>query len=126
MIKTVLFLTSLLILGLLLAGCPTGQPDQQARDINAALQGAIVQAQSQYLTECKADPAKLPCTTINRAVDGQNALTSAIEIYCGWPVGVNIPSDTQCKANKSALASLQAAAASANQLTLEVKGLVKP
>lgn len=101
-------------------------PDQTARDVNASLSGAITAAQSQYLTTCKANSMQTPCLVINRAVDGQNALTTALETYCGWSKVSPPPAGTPCVPQKSAGPLLQAAIQNAQRLTTEVKGLVKP
>ena len=101
-------------------------PDQTARDTNAALSGAIHAAQTQYLATCQANPAQAACQTINRAVDGQNALVSALETYCGWPAGTVIDNASGCIPHKDAGTLLQAAVSRASQLTSEVKGLVHP
>ena len=105
--------------------------EQQARNTAAALQGAISAAQTQYLTECKVSPeiwkADRACVTINQAVEGQNALVTAVEAYCGWsqaapPANGTVP----CVPVKTAAAGLQTAINNANLFTAEVKGLVHP
>lgn len=98
--------------------------EQQARDAAAALGGAITAAQAQH-QECKSAPQALTCVTINKAVDGQNALVTSIEAYCGWTAGV-MPSDpnAKCVAVKGAAPALQTAIANANEFITQLKGVI--
>jgi len=101
--------------------------EQQARNTAAALQGALSAAQTQYLTQCKANPTQAACVTINRAVDGQNALVTAVEAYCGWSQSAPPPNGTAtCVPVKSAAAGLQTAVNNANLFITEVKGIIHP
>lgn len=114
----------LLPLLLVLAAC---QPiENSARDASAALGGAIKSAQAQHQDECKANATLPACTLINRAVDGQNALVTATEAYCGWTT-VAPPTDqtTKCVAVTSFKAGLQTAINNANSFVLQLKGVIK-
>ena len=101
--------------------------EQQARDTAAALQGALVTAQTQYTTTCQANSRQTPCTIINQAIEGQNALVTAVEAYCGWSQSAPpvIPTAT-CVPVKSAQAGLQTAINNAQLFITELKGIVKP
>ena len=122
--KLTLYVAVLVLLGGL-NGCT--QLEKHARDTAAALNGAITQAQQQHQQECNATPTLAACIVINKAVDGQNALVTAIEAYCGWSVA-NPPVDmaaTQCVPVKSAQAGLQTAVANADLFIAELKGVIK-
>ena len=60
--------------------------EQQARNTAAALQGAILAAQTQQQTSCAANPSQESCRVINGAIGAENALITATEAYCGWSV----------------------------------------
>lgn len=109
---------------LVLVGCSS--LEQNARDSAAALNGALVAAQTQYQTSCSATPTASPCTLINRAVDAQNALITATEAYCGWTAGV-LPADpaASCKPVSTATAGLQAAVNNANSFVVQLKGVIQ-
>jgi len=108
---------------LVLAGCP--KIEQDARDTAAALGGAITAAQAQH-QECKTAPTGSACLTINKAVDGQNALVTSIEAYCGWTAGV-LPTDpnTKCVPVQSASTGLQTAINNANTFISQLKGVIQ-
>ena len=120
-------LAALVLLPILLAalcGCPSVV--NTARDTAAALNGAIVAAQTQHQASCTANPTQTACTTINKAIDGQNVLVSAIQTYCGWsPATPPANPQAACVPVSSALAGLNQAVANANTLIPEVKGLVQ-
>lgn len=99
--------------------------ENQARDAAAALSGSIIAAQSRHQATCTADPAQEICRVINRGVSAQNALITAIETYCGWPVTLG-PTDpnAKCAPVRSAEATLKAAIANAAALTQEIKGAI--
>jgi hypothetical protein len=122
--KKLLFLP----IALLLCGfaCPanTNNLAQNARDTSAALGGLLTQAQSQYMSQCLADNTGSSCTLINRGVQGQNALITALESYCSMPIGTALPSTT-CVPVASAQAGLQSALDNATQLVNEIKGVIK-
>jgi hypothetical protein len=99
--------------------------EQSARNTAAALQGALGAAQAKYQSSCAASPTQTQCVTINKAVDGQNALVTAVEAYCGWsqsapPANGALP----CTPVKSAAAGLQAAINNANLFVTELKGII--
>lgn len=99
--------------------------EQSARNTAAALQGALAAAQAQYQTECTASPKDTPCTVINQAVSGQNALVTAVEAYCNWsqaspPANGTVP----CVPVKSASAGLQTAINNANLFIVELKQIL--
>jgi len=101
--------------------------EQSARNTAAALQGALTAAQAQYLTQCTANPKATPCTIINQAIAGQNALVTATEAYCGWsetapPAN---PTSATCTPVKSATAGLQAAINNATLFVSELKGIIQ-
>ncbi len=70
-------------LAFLLAGCPKAA--QQIRDGVAALNGFLVQAQTHHGMECKAEPTKALCQSINRAGAVQNATIDFVKVYCEGP-----------------------------------------
>lgn len=99
--------------------------EQQARNTAAALQGALGAAQAKYQATCTTDKTQSACVTITRAVDGQNALVTAIEGYCGWSTAAPPASTTAtCVPVKSAAAGLQAAINNSNLFVTELKGLL--
>jgi hypothetical protein len=116
----------LISLALAMVSC---QPiENSARDSAAALGGAIVAAQAQYQTQCAGGTTNgLPvCTLINRAVDGQNALVTATEAYCGWSQAAPPPSPTtKCVAVANAKDALQTAINNANTFVTQLKGVIK-
>ena len=127
-----LSLALILISLLLLPGfaCPAIQAN--ARDTSAALQGALTAAQTQYQAQCTVPtgaPAStaLPCTTITKAIAGQNALITATEAYCGWnPLSPPTnPATAVCTPVKGAAAGLQTAIANANLFVTELKGIIQ-
>lgn len=107
--------------------CPSTTIQSVGRDTSAALEGAIDAAQSQYLTTCKANPQQTPCTVINQAVAGQNALVTALEAYCGWSITSPpaTPATTPCAPVSSAQAGLNAAISNANLFITELKGVIQ-
>jgi hypothetical protein len=111
-----------LITCLALTACPK---DKNARDVAAALKGAIQTAQTEYSGACQANPSQATCVTINRAVAAQNLLITALENYCGWMQGAPPPDNTKCVPVSSAEAFLKTAVANANQSISEVKGIIK-
>lgn len=116
--------TSIILL-LTLATVACSPLEQQARNTAAALQGAISAAQVKYQTQCTADKTLTACTTINRAVDGQNALVTAVEAYCGWSQSAPPANGSQpCVPVKSAAAGLQAAVNNATLFITELKGVL--
>ena len=99
--------------------------EQSARNTAAALQGAIGAAQAKYQTTCAATPTQSACVTITKAIDGQNALVTAIEGYCGWSTAAPPAVSTQtCVPVKSAAAGLQSAISNANLFVVELKGVL--
>lgn len=117
---------SALVICLLLVTTACSPIETKARDTAAALQGAILAAQSQYQTPCTADPTQAACKTISKAVAGQNALITSIEAYCGWST-TNPPADAtaKCSPVKSAEPALQTAIANADEFLNELKGVLK-
>jgi hypothetical protein len=116
--------SALMVLTLILTAC--SPIEQNARNTAAALQGAISAAQAKYQTQCTADKTQTACITINRAVEGQNALVTAAEAYCGWsqsspPANGTVP----CVPVKSASAGLQAAINNAQLFITELKGVIQ-
>jgi hypothetical protein len=109
---------------LVLLACPA--VENNARDASAALGGAIKSAQAQHQDECKLNGTLSACTLINRAVDGQNALITATEAYCGWSTAAPPPDPTtKCVAVTSLKAGLQTAINNANAFVLQLKGVIK-
>lgn len=116
-----------LALTLTLSGFACSPVEQNARNTAAALQGALGAAQTQYQTTCATNPKQAACLTINRAVDGQNALVTAIEAYCGWSQSAPPANGAlACVPVKSAAAGLTAATNNANLFVTELKGVIKP
>ena len=117
-------ISALLVLTLCLTAC--SPLEQNARNTAAALQGAISSAQAKYQTQCSADKTQQACVTINRAVEGQNALVTAVEAYCGWsqsapPANGSLP----CTPVKGSAAGLQAAINNAQLFITELKGVIQ-
>jgi hypothetical protein len=121
--KRVVMCVALMCSLLVITACPS---EKTARDTAAALQGVITTAQTQYAS-CAQDKTPKVCGVISRAVDGQNALVTATEAYCGWSIQ-NPPADPNapCVPVKSAAAGLQTAINNANLFITEVKGIIKP
>jgi len=118
-------LVATIILMVGMQGC--SKLEVHARDTAGALNGAIVQAQKQHQAECNENPSQAPCVIINKAVDGQNTLITAVETYCGWSV-TNPPADmttAQCVKVGSAEAGLKTAIANADLFIAELKGVIK-
>ena len=117
---------SALTICLLLVTTACSPIENKARDTAAALQGAILAAQSQYQVPCTADNTQSACKTISKAVAGQNALITSIEAYCSWSP-VNPPADpsAKCSPVKSAEPALQTAIANATEFISELKGVLK-
>lgn len=100
--------------------------EQNARNTAAALQGAIVAAQASQQTSCSTNPQQEACVVITKAVNGQAALITSIEAYCGWSV-TNPPSDPNatCTPVKSAQPALTSAIANATTFITELKNVIK-
>jgi hypothetical protein len=112
---------------LLLAACPAGSLEKNARDVAAALGGELQTAQQQLATACQQDATQTPCVAVTRGVNAQNALITSLETYCGWPTAAPPPPvGTVCVPVKSAEGVLTVAITNANQLVSEVKGAIKP
>jgi hypothetical protein len=116
------------VLSLVLVLVACSPLEQQARNTAAALQGAISSAQAQYLSQCQATPtAAGPCTIINQAVAGQNALVTAVEAYCGWSETAPPANGAlACTPVKGAAPGLQTAINNATLFITEIKGILKP
>jgi hypothetical protein len=114
-----------LIVALCLITTACSPIEQNARNTAAALQGALGAAQAKYQTTCAADKTQTACTTINRAIDGQNALVTAVEAYCGWSVLAPPANGAQpCVPVKGATAGLQTAINNANLFVTELTALI--
>lgn len=114
--------TALALLCLFMVGC--SPIENQARDAAAALGGIITYAQTEYLASCQANPSQAVCQAVNRGVSAQNALTTAVETYCGWSTTAPPPNPetTKCVPVKGADAALQSAIANANREVSEIRG----
>ena len=100
---------------------------QQARDVSAALNGALTSARASNDEACRVNPATTVCQAILRGVSAQNALITATETYCGFQLSPTPPpNDAVCQPVKSAEPALKVAIANANQIIGELKGTVKP
>ena len=110
---------------LLSAGCKYNVV-QTAVDAAAALQGAIVAAQTQYQPTCSTDPSAQPCLLINRAVAAQNALVTATEAYCGFSTATAMTPTATCQPVSTMQAGLTSALQNANALFQEVSAAVDP
>ncbi len=121
MTKRLLGVLCCLLASFILTACPK---DKNARDVAAALKGALDTAQTEYSGSCQSNPSQLTCTTINRAIAAQNLLITALENYCGWSQGAPPPPGTKCTPVPSATAFLQTAVNNANQAILEVKAII--
>ena len=104
---------------------PATTLEQHARDISAALQGAIVAAQTEWVDSCKIKPSQNECMIINGAVFGQNALITSIDAYCDWNPR-NPPADpaAKCVPVATAEAGLVSAIGNAQQFVNELKGVL--
>jgi hypothetical protein len=121
----ILVLVMVLAMALVMVAC--SPIEQQARNTAAALHGAISAAQAQYQSQCSTNPGSGACITITRAIDGQNALITAVEAYCGWSPSAPPPTGSQtCVPVKSAAGGLQTAVNNANLFIAEIKGVLKP
>lgn len=100
--------------------------EQSARNTAAALAGAIGAAQTQYQSICTSDKTQTACVTIDRAIDGQNALVTAVEAYCGWSVTAPPANGAlPCVPVKGATAGLQTAINNATLFVTELTSLTK-
>lgn len=118
------FLSVVIFSCLVLVACPPLAKD--GRDVAAALNGSITAAQEKYQTSCFSNPSQPICKSINRAVEGQNALVTALEAYCGWSVLIPPPDPkAACVPVKGAEAGLKTAIANANLFIVELKGALK-
>ena len=114
----------LIAASIVLTGC--SPLEQNARNTAAALQGAIVAAQTSQQTSCAANPNQTACDVITRSIAAENALITATEAYCGWSV-TNPPTDPNatCVPVKTAQAGLQTAIANATSFITSLKGVIK-
>ena len=105
---------------------PTNTLQSEARDVAAALKGALKSAQTQYQSSCTANPKQSACVAINKAVGVQNVLITADQAYCGWSATVQ-PSDPNatCVPVQGAVGALNAAIANAATAISEIQGLVQ-
>jgi hypothetical protein len=117
-------LLALIAACIMLTGC--SPLEQNARNTAAALQGTIVAAQASMQTSCTANPQQETCVIVNQAINGQAALVTAIEAYCGWST-TNPPADPNatCTPVKTEEAALQTAIANATTFITELKGVIK-
>jgi hypothetical protein len=122
-------LLALIAACIMLTGC--SPLEQNARNTAAALQGTIVAAQASMQTSCTANPQQETCVIVNQAINGQAALVTAIEAYCGWST-TNPPADPNATCNhppftpvKTEEAALQTAIANATTFITELKGVIK-
>lgn len=106
---------------------PTETIQQGARDTAAALNGALLSAQSKYQATCAAKSSQAACQLINRGIAAQNALITADQAYCGWSATV-APSDPNavCVPVTGTNAALTAAITNAAAIIAEIQTLVKP
>ena len=102
-------------------GC--NPPEQTARDVIAASQGAIVTAQNRYHDQCVAAPTDAPCALVTRAIAVQHVAIDALNVYCAFTPAT--PNGTKCAPVKSALPALQSALANLNQVTLDIQAVIK-
>ena len=102
------------------------QPEKKARDAAATLNGLLTQAKDQNRASCQANPSQSVCQTINRGVDGQNALITAIQTYCGWSASTP-PNDpnAKCVPVKGVEPILVSATNNVTQIISELRGVVK-
>src|ERR1043166_5238089 len=94
--------------------------EKSARDTAAALNGALTAAQFKSQDTCINEPKLHQCEIINRAVDGQNALVTAVEAYCGWSMNTPLNNGARCIPVQSAEAGLTAALENANLFIAEL------
>lgn len=113
------------ILCLSLTACPKVPLADTARDTYAALGGAIAAAQTQYQTQCTADPKGQACVIINQAIASQNLLITATETYCGWSVASPPPVGTVCAPVPSAETALRTSISNAQLFITQLKGALK-
>lgn len=109
-----------------LVGC--SPLENSARDASAASQAVITAEQAAHKDSCVANPTQAICVDINKAVDAQNALVTAAEIYCGWPANptaaqLAASGNLPCAHIASGQAALQAAVTNLNTIIATVKTL---
>lgn len=109
-----------------LAGCTP--LEDSAKDAAAASQAVIQAEQAAHRAACELDSTPAICVNINKAIDAQNALVTAAEIYCGWPANPNPAQLAQagampCQHIASGKAALQAAVLNLNAIVGTVKTL---
>lgn len=111
------------LLTLLLFTVACSPLEQQARNSAAALQGVIIASQAKYQSSCVANRSQSVCTLINRGIEGENALVTSVELYCGWSTTAP-PTDptAKCVPVATAAAALNSSIANAAELTMEIKG----
>ena len=114
-------LLALAAVALSLTSC--GPVEKTARDTIAAATGLIQSAQTEYKAECAALPTAPKCVLVNDGVHGQNAAITALEAYCGFQVGVSLPSDV-CKPVKGAEPALTAAIGNLNRFVGEITAII--
>lgn len=120
-------LASLVMLAAVLIACPATNIAETGRDTAASLGGLLTAAQTQNQATCTANPQLQTCTLINRGIEAQNGLITALETYCGFQLTPTPPASTaSCVPVSSAASGLQTAIANANQFITELKATVKP
>jgi len=117
-------LSCITLLALVLAACPSNVVTV-ARDTAAALQGAIIAAQSANQASCTATPTGANCVLINKAISAENALITATEAYCGWSATAP-PTNPQatCTPVSTLSGALNAAITNATTFITELKGAI--
>lgn len=121
--KTLLLCASLLFC----LACPNSNIATDARNTAAALNGAIVSAQTQNQASCKVNPTQAACSVITKAINGENALITATEAYCSWSQvsPPDNPTTAACVPVASAQAGLQTAINNANLFITELKAVIQ-
>src|SRR6266704_821974 len=104
---------------------PAAPLEQQARNVSAALQGAIVAAQTEWTQSCQTNSKQSACDVITRSIAGQNALITSIEAYCAWDPR-NPPADpaAKCVADTTAQSALESALSNAQTFIGQLKGVL--
>lgn len=112
---------------LFLAGCPLSPPERIAYETVVAAKAFTDKTKQQH-PECATGATSTVCIDIAKAVSAKDALITAAEDYCAGPdfnaTGSCNPPAKGTPAATQAIAKLNAAVASYNQIAAELKGVL--
>lgn len=107
---------------LTIAGC---DEVTYGRNAIAAANGAIAQAQAEYLADCTANPSLAECRTINDAVKLHTTAVIGMETYCGFELNKPLPDPTApCVPVKTAAAGLKITVTNLTAIVGQINALV--